>query len=72
MTLISSVTDAVVEEVKAWQSHPLISVYPIVYLDCISKCVTLAWLKPKLFTLPALRHDGQQRSAWLVDRSKRG
>ena len=34
-TLISSVRDAVVEEVKAWQSRPLDSVYPIVYLDCI-------------------------------------
>ena len=34
-TLISSVTDAVVEEVKAWQSRPLDAVYPIVYLDCI-------------------------------------
>ncbi len=34
-SLISSVTDAVVEEVKAWQSRPLDSVYPVVYLDCI-------------------------------------
>ena len=34
-TLISSVTDAVVEEVKAKQSRPLDAVYPIVYLDCI-------------------------------------
>src|SRR5574343_121405 len=34
-TLISSVTDAVIEEVKAWQSRPLDSIYPIVYLDCI-------------------------------------
>ena len=33
--LISSVTDAVIEEVKAWQSRPLDSIYPIVYLDCI-------------------------------------
>lgn len=33
--LISSVTDAVIEEVKAWQSRPLDAVYPIVYLDCI-------------------------------------
>ncbi|KKY08632.1 hypothetical protein ST33_23635, partial [Xanthomonas citri pv. fuscans] len=33
--LISSVTDAVVEEVKAWQARPLDPVYPIVYLDCI-------------------------------------
>lgn len=34
-TLISTVTDAVVEEVKLWQSRPLDSVYPVVYLDCI-------------------------------------
>ena len=34
-TLISSVTDAVMEEVKQWQSRPLDAIYPIVYLDCI-------------------------------------
>lgn len=34
-SLISSVTDAVVDEVKAWQARPLDAVYPIVYLDCI-------------------------------------
>jgi putative transposase len=34
-TLISSVTDAVIEDAKAWQSRPLDVVYPIVYLDCI-------------------------------------
>jgi len=34
-TLISSVTDAVIDEVKAWQSRPLDGLYPIVYLDCI-------------------------------------
>ena len=34
-SLISSVTDAVTEEVKAWQARPLDSLYPIVYLDCI-------------------------------------
>ena len=34
-TLISNVTDAVVEEVKQWQSRLLDSVYPVVYLDCI-------------------------------------
>jgi len=33
--LISTVTDAVAEEVKAWQSRPLDPIYPIVYLDCI-------------------------------------
>ena len=34
-SLISSVTDAVSEEVKAWQGRPLDPIYPIVYLDCI-------------------------------------
>ena len=34
-TLISSVTDAVIDEVKAWQVRPLDGIYPIVYLDCI-------------------------------------
>lgn len=32
-TLISAVTDAVLEDAKAWQSRPLEAVYPIVYLD---------------------------------------
>lgn len=34
-TLISRVTDAVLERVVEWQSRPLDPVYPIVYLDCI-------------------------------------
>lgn len=34
-SLISSVTDAVMDEIKAWQSRPLDALYPIVYLDCI-------------------------------------
>lgn len=34
-SLISAVTDAVIDEVKAWQSRPLDVLYPIVYLDCI-------------------------------------
>lgn len=33
--LISSVTDAVLDDVHAWQSRPLERVYPIVYFDCI-------------------------------------
>ena len=33
--LISSVTDAVLDDVKAWQNRALSSVYPIVYLDAI-------------------------------------
>jgi putative transposase len=34
-SLISSVTDAVVEEVKEWQSRPLEPLYPILYLDAL-------------------------------------
>lgn len=34
-SLISSVTDAVLDDVKAWQGRPLDTVYPIVYLDAI-------------------------------------
>jgi len=33
--LISRVTSAVIEEVKAWQGRPLEAVYPIVYLDAL-------------------------------------
>jgi putative transposase len=33
--LISSVTDAVLEEVEAWQSRPLDALYPVLYLDAL-------------------------------------
>lgn len=33
--LISNVTDAVFEDVKAWRTRPLSKVYPIVYLDAL-------------------------------------
>ncbi|MDR5170391.1 IS256 family transposase [Methylobacillus flagellatus] len=34
-SFISSVTDAVNDEVKTWQVRPLDPIYPIVYMDCI-------------------------------------
>ncbi len=34
-SLISRITDEVIDEVKIWQSRPLESVYPIVYFDCL-------------------------------------
>jgi len=34
-TLISDVTDAVLEEVKAWQNRPLAAIYPVLYLDAL-------------------------------------
>ena len=33
--LISRVTDAVMEDVRAWQQRPLDDVYPVVFLDCL-------------------------------------
>ena len=34
-TIIAKVTEAVWEQVQAWQNRPLDEMYPIVYLDCI-------------------------------------
>ena len=34
-TLISNVTNAVLDQILEWQSRPLDDLYPIVYLDCI-------------------------------------
>ena len=33
--VISRITDAVLDDVKAWQHRPLESIYPIVYFDCL-------------------------------------
>jgi len=34
-SLISRVTNAVIDQITEWQDRPLDSVYPIVYLDCL-------------------------------------
>ena len=34
-TLISNITNAVMDDVRAWQSRPLSSVYPILYFDAL-------------------------------------
>lgn len=34
-TLISNVTNSVLDEVQAWQARPLDMVYPILYFDCL-------------------------------------
>ena len=33
--LISKVTDAVMDDVRAWQQRPLEDVYPVIFLDCL-------------------------------------
>lgn len=34
-TFISNITEAVMDEVRQWQTRPLDAVYPIVYVDCL-------------------------------------
>ena len=34
-SLVSRVTDNIIDDITAWQNRPLSSLYPIVYLDCI-------------------------------------
>jgi transposase-like protein len=34
-TLVSKVTERVLEQITSWQARPLDAIYPIVYLDCI-------------------------------------
>jgi putative transposase len=34
-SLISKVTDGVLDEVRAWQNRPLESVYPVIFFDCL-------------------------------------
>jgi transposase-like protein len=33
--LISRVTNAVMDDVRAWQQRPLEDVYPVIFLDCL-------------------------------------
>ena len=33
---ISAITDRVVEGMAAWQSRPLDSVYPVIFIDCVN------------------------------------
>ena len=64
--LISTVTDAVMDEAKVWQSRPLDGMYPIVYLDCIHvKSRDAEAVKVKAVYLAL--GDGQQAVAGLVD-----
>jgi putative transposase len=43
-SLISDVTDAILEEVKAWQNRPLENLYPVLFLDAL---------------MVKMRHDGR-------------
>ena len=57
-TLISNVTEAVMDEVRQWQMRPLEAIYPIVYFDCL--LVNLRVLKKALYLVLAVNLDGQK------------
>jgi len=68
-SLISSITDAVAEEVKAWQARPLDPLYPIVYLDCIHVKVREAAVRVKAVYLAigvSLNGEKEVLGLWLA------
>jgi putative transposase len=68
-SLISSITDAVADEVKAWQARPLDPVYPIVYLDCIHVKVREGAVRVKAVYLAigvTLAGDKEVLGLWLA------
>jgi Transposase, Mutator family len=73
-TLISNVTEAVMDEVRQWQSRPLESIYPIVYVDCLVVNVreNQRVLNKALYLVLAVDLNGQKDSAGHVDRPNRG
>jgi hypothetical protein len=67
-SLVSVVTDAVLEDVKAWQGRPLEAVYPIVYLDAIHVKVRSQGHVPDARGVPCAGLDarGQQGASGAV------
>ena len=61
-TLISNVTEAVMDEVRHWQMRSLESVYPIVYVDCLMVNVreNQRVLKKALYLVLAVDLNGQK------------
>jgi putative transposase len=67
-TLISNVTDSVLDEVRAWQSRPLERVYPIVFLDAlVVKMREDGAVQNRAVYVASDQYGGPQRSAGLVE-----
>ncbi len=60
--LISSVTDAVIDEMKAWRHRPLKALYPILYLDCIFVSIRAGGLVTKhaIYVILGIDEDGHK------------
>jgi len=61
-TLISNVTNAVLDDVKAWQSRTLDSLYPVIYLDCLVVKVReeKSVIKKSVYLALGINADGQK------------
>lgn len=70
-SLISRVTEAVIDEVHAWQTRPLDEVYPIIYLDCIViKChQEKRVINKSVYLALAINLDGQKEllGLWIAE-----
>jgi putative transposase len=70
-SLISKVTEAVLDEINAWQNRPLESVYPILYLDCIViKChQDKRVINKSIYLALAINCDGQKEllGLWIAE-----
>ena len=72
-TFISNITEAVMEEVRQWQTRPLDAVYPIVYVDCLVVKVreNQRVLNKALYLALACRYGGAERIVGHVDGPER-
>src|SRR5215470_17665432 len=72
--LISNVTEAVMDEVRQWQTRPLQQVYPIVYVDCLMVNVreNQRVLNKALYLVLAVDLNGQKDPASHVARPNGG
>jgi transposase-like protein len=70
-SLISRVTNAVMEEVVEWQSRPLDAIYPIVYLDCIVVKIRQdkRIINKSIFLALGINTDGQKElmGMWIAE-----
>lgn len=70
-SLISKVTEAVMDEVITWQARPLNEVYPILYLDCIViKChQDKRVINKAIFLALAINSEGQKEllGLWIAE-----
>jgi putative transposase len=69
-TLIANVTEAVMDEVRQWQTRPLEALYPIVYVDSlvVNVCENQRVLNKALYLVLAVNLEGQKEllGMWLA------